>query len=146
MKGSVYNADFLVGVVPSVVYLISVSGQFNSSSTVDEIFMRLHKSQNTMNEQINKVKEIYSRQKRLQDEIERFQSVIVGISLANSPKFYYGNNLGKGFEATHKIKQSNTEDNYNQMNVDDLIYLARERASGHNLNEKEPNKTQEIEM
>lgn len=120
--------------------------QFNSSSTVDEIFMRLHKSQNTMNEQINKVKEIYSRQKRLQDEIERFQSVIVGIYLVNSPKFYYGSNLAKGFEATHKIKQSNAEDNYNQMNVDNLIYLARERASGHNLNEKEQNKTQEIEM
>ncbi|MBQ4572005.1 MAG: relaxase/mobilization nuclease domain-containing protein [Clostridia bacterium] len=145
----VYNGTGTVEEQKHARYVLYRNGykkeEFDILTTLDKITEELNKSKNNVEKQSQKLKEIYADKMRTQNEIDKFVFVLDSVKLANNPKFYYGNDLDKCFEPIYEKEQSNTEKEYSEMSVNELIEVVQERANVINSNIKEPYKTQEIE-
>ena len=67
--------------------------QFKDPQTAVELSRQVVVSQQKLEEQQTKTKEVFCKQKELQKEIQTLETAINGVELANDLRFYYGDNL-----------------------------------------------------
>ncbi len=118
--------------------------QFKDYQTIDKISREVIAAKRSLEEQQAKTKDIFFKQKALQKDIETIENAINGVELANSPRFYYGNNLDRhiGLEPQKQQpeQQKTAQEEVAKLSFQELLNKAYERAEEQNRGQ-EPNRS-----